>query len=268
MANNPVEESIPLIGTTNTNENQSNLESESSPLLRTTDTNKNQSNPNATIDDSKLPPSPPPKQPPVPKVSQPQVAETYGWSADGFPMDVVGQPMMSRTPWNSGLCSCLGRNDEFFSSDLEVCLLGSMAPCVLYGSNVERLGSTTGSFSNHCLSYAALYLIGNSLFGWNSLAPCLSYTSRTAVRRTFNLEGNCEALTRNYGCCGSIFDDEMQREQLETACDFATHALCHPCSLCQEGREIRRRLPHPALNAQAVLVMVPPGGQAMGRDQP
>lgn len=57
----------------------------------------------------------------------------------------------------------------------------------------------------------------------------------------------------------------MQHEQLETACDFATHVLCHTCSLCQEGREIRRRLPHPSLNTQPVLVMIPPGGQAMDR---
>lgn len=256
---------------------------ESSPLLPTHDTNHKESLPNVVVPEKKLdhhddghkdsvfPPSPPPKQPPVPTVAQPQVAETYGgcacgWAAHGLPLGVVGQPIMGRARWSSGLCSCLGRNDQFFSSDLEVCLLGSVAPCVLYGSNAERLGSTNGSFSNHCLSYAALYLIGNSLFGWNSLAPCFSYTSRTAVRRMFNLEGSCEALTRNCGCCGSFVEDEMQREQCETVCDFATHVFCHPCSLCQEGREIRRRLPHPALSAQQVLVMVPPGGQAMGRD--
>ncbi|XP_021847399.1 LOW QUALITY PROTEIN: cell number regulator 8 [Spinacia oleracea] len=250
-----------------------NLDEESSPLLGTTDTKINESDPNAPIgkvDESFLPPSPPPKQPPVPKVAQPQVAETYGWAADGLPLGVVGQPMMGRVPWNSGLFSCFGRNDEFHcdefhSSDLEVCLLGSVAPCVLYGSNVERLGSTTGSFSNHFSSYAALYLIGNSFFGWNSLAPCLSYTSRTAVRRAFNLEGGCEALLRHLGCSGRLVEDEMQQEQLEAACDFATHVLCHPCSFCQEGREIRRRLPHPSLNAQPVLVMIPPWGQAMDR---
>ncbi|KNA08096.1 hypothetical protein SOVF_165720 [Spinacia oleracea] len=175
-----------------------NPDEESSPLLGTTDTKINESDPNAPVlgkvDESFLPPSPPP----VPKVAQPQVAETYGGAADGLPLGVVGQPMMGPVPWNSGLFSCLGRNDEFHSSDLEVCLLGSVAPCVLYGNNVERLGSTTGSFSNHCLSYAALYLIGNSFFGWNSLAPCLSYTSRTAVRRAFNLEAS--SFTQGY-CC-------------------------------------------------------------------
>lgn len=69
-------------------------------------------------------------------------------------------------------------------------LLGSFAPCVLYGSNVERLGLGPGTFANHCLPYSGLYLLGNSLFGWNCMAPCFSYPSRTAIRRKFNLEAS------------------------------------------------------------------------------
>ncbi|XP_039066076.1 cell number regulator 8-like [Hibiscus syriacus] len=116
----------------------------------------------------------------------------FGWTADGLPMvhgSVVGEPM-GRYQWDSPLLACLGRNDEFCSSDIEVCLLGSVAPCVLYGSNVERLGSAPGTFANHCLPYSGLYLIGNSLFGWNCLAPWFSYPNRTAVRRKFNLEAS------------------------------------------------------------------------------
>ena len=67
-------------------------------------------------------------------------------------------------------------------------LLGSVAPCVWYGSNAERLGSAPGTFSNHCLTYLGLYFVGNSLFGWNCLAPWFSYSSRSAIRRRFNLE--------------------------------------------------------------------------------
>lgn len=67
-------------------------------------------------------------------------------------------------------------------------LLGSVAPCVLYGSNMERLHSNPGTFGNHCLHYSGLYVIGNSCFGWNCLAPWLSYHSRTEIRRRFNLE--------------------------------------------------------------------------------
>lgn len=83
--------------------------------------------------------------------------------------------------------------DETFSDDdgngfLLLGLLGSVAPCVLYGTNAERLGSAPGTFSNHCLTYSGLYFIGKSLFGWNCLAPWFSYSSRSAIRRKFNLE--------------------------------------------------------------------------------
>ncbi|KAF6134679.1 hypothetical protein GIB67_002080 [Kingdonia uniflora] len=194
-------------------------------------------------------------------------------------------------------------------------LLGSVAPCVLYGSNVERLGgSGTEHFANHCLPYSGLYLLGNSLFGWNLMAPWFSYPSRTAIRRKFNLEastspnyyvvslmsfllcisgfltddsscivlestffslpfwcwlweqGSCEAFSRSCGCCGDIVEDEVQLENWETTCDFMTHFFCHTCSLCQEGRELRRRLPHPGFNSRSVMVMIPPPEQAMGRD--
>lgn len=78
-------------------------------------------------------------------------------------------------------------------------LLGSVAPCVLYGTNAERLGSAVpGTFTNHCLTYSGLYFIGNSLFGWNCLAPWFSYSSRSAIRRKFNLEV-CE-FERTKGC--------------------------------------------------------------------
>ncbi|PPS17284.1 hypothetical protein GOBAR_AA03260 [Gossypium barbadense] len=157
----------------------------------------------------------------------------FGWTADGLPLvhrSVVGEPL-GRSQWNSSLLACLGRNDEFCSSDIEVCLLGSLVPCVLYGTNVERLGSDPGTFANHCLPYS----------------------------------GSCEALHRSCGCCGSCVEDELQREQCELTCDLATHVLCHPCAVCQEGREIRRRLHHPGFNAQPVFTMVPPGEQTMAR---
>lgn len=197
---------------------------------------------------------------------QSPAAIPMGWTADGLPLrySVVGEA--ARSQWDSSLFACLGRNDDFCSSDLEVCLLGSVAPCVLYGSNVERIGSAPGAFANHCLPYTGLYVIGNSLLGWNCLAPWFSYPTRTAIRRKFNLEGSCEALARSYGCCGTFIEDEVQREQCESACDMGTHVFCHPCAVCQEAREVRRRLPHPGFNApQPVLVMVPPGQQSMGR---
>ncbi|KAL5226758.1 hypothetical protein ABZP36_015023 [Zizania latifolia] len=121
--------------------------------------------------------------------------------ADGVPV-VMGEPLAApaggvpRESWNSGVLSCLGRNDEFCSSDLE------------------------GSF---------------------------------------------EAFTKQCGCCHGIVEDEENREHLEVACDLATHYLCHPCALCQEGRELRRRVPHPGFNGRSVFVMMPPMEQTMGR---
>lgn len=54
-------------------------------------------------------------------------AVPMGWTADGLPMGhgvgtaVVGEPIMRRAQWESSLCSCFGKNDEFVSSDFEVC---------------------------------------------------------------------------------------------------------------------------------------------------
>ncbi|KAJ8570686.1 hypothetical protein K7X08_037658 [Anisodus acutangulus] len=245
---------------------------ESSPFLPT-----QKSDPNNEMKPTKLSssiageiPAPSATADPV-KPASSAVAVPMGWTADGLSMGhsggpiVVGEPIMRRAQWESGLCSCFGKNDEFVSSDFEVCLLGTLAPCVLYGSNAERIGSSPGSFANHCLPYTGLYLIGQSFFGWNCMAPWFSYPSRTAIRQRFNLEGNCEEVTRSCGCYGGFVEDEERREQCESTCDFATHIFCHPCALCQEGRELRRRLPHPGFGAKPVLFMMPPGDQTMGR---
>ncbi|KAG8504145.1 hypothetical protein CXB51_002489 [Gossypium anomalum] len=193
----------------NSNDNNNDEHHESSPLL---------SKQVADQDLKKKPSGKKAKEAAAEVPAHPVVAtgDGFGWTADG--------------------CRC---------SDIEVCLLGSLVPCVLYGTNVERLGSDPGTFANHCLPYSVLYLIGNSFFGWNCLAPWFSYPTRTAIRRKFNLEAK----------------DELQREQCELTCDLATHVLCHPCAVCQEGREIRRRLHHPGFNAQPVFTMVPPGEQ-------
>ncbi|XP_062184543.1 cell number regulator 8-like [Phragmites australis] len=229
-----------------------NHEEESSPLLPAASAAAGQ----------KLPRDPAPSPAPV----------AVKCCANGVPV-VMGEPVAAhavggvpRESWDSGILSCLGRNDEFCSSDLEVCLLGSIAPCVLYGSNVERLAAGQGTFANSCLPYTGLYMLGYSLFGWNCLAPWFSHPTRTAIRRSFNLEGSFEAFTRQCGCFRGLLEDEERREHLEVACDLATHYLCHPCALCQEGRELRRRVPHPGFNnGRSVFVMMPPMEQTMGR---
>ncbi|BBH06026.1 PLAC8 family protein [Prunus dulcis] len=155
-----------------------------------------------------------------------------GWTADGLPLghgSVMGEPM-GRAQWDSGLLACLGRNDDFCSSDLEAFLEVWLLVC--------------------CME--AMLRDLDLLLGRLQITVCLTM-------------GSCEALHRSCGCCGSFVEDEVQQEQCETACDFATHVFCHACALCQEGREIRRRMLHPGFNAQPVLVMIPPGEQAMGR---
>ncbi|KAJ3686731.1 hypothetical protein LUZ61_015895 [Rhynchospora tenuis] len=189
------------------------------------------------------------------------------WTAEGLPIgriSVVGQPV--RNQWSSGLFSCFGRCDEFYSSDLEVCVLGSAFPCVLYGSNAERLSSEPAeSFLNNCKIYTTLYVLGNILFGWNCIAPWFAHTTRTAIRRKYNLQGNFESFSQSTGCLRSLANDAERLEQLEVACDLATHYLCHTCALCQEGREIRRQVPHPGFfAARPVYAMVPPSEQTMG----
>ena len=89
---------------------------ESSPLL-SKQVNADDEKPNST---ENLPQTLPPAKP-----SPPVSASSFGWTADGLPLghgSVVGEPM-GRTLWDSSLFSCLGRNDEFCSSDLEVCEL-------------------------------------------------------------------------------------------------------------------------------------------------
>ena len=82
-------------------------------------------------------------------------------------------------------------NQELITYYLDVSgLLGTVAPCVLYGSNVERLAAGQGTFANSCLPYTGLYMLGNSLFGWNCLAPWFSHPTRTAIRRRYNLEAS------------------------------------------------------------------------------
>jgi len=170
----------------------------------------------------------------------------------------------SPSPWSTGLFACLGSNDEFWSSDLEVCALGLCAPCLLYASNVERLYPTTeNTFTNHFLSYSGLFCLGNCVVGWNALAPCFSCFFRTDMRKKYNLMGTSECFAKSCGC-GTCFAESSNRDGIEVVGDIATHYLCHACALCQEGREIRRRMPHPGfirsytpMNAPTQQVMSP-----------
>lgn len=166
----------------------------------------------------------------------------------GYPVGpdgvVVGEPVpMPRQPWSTPVLGCLGNNDEFCLSDMQVCMMGSCAPCVLYASNMELLNPGHDSFISHCMAYTSLYAMGQFLFG-ASIAPCFSFPSRIALRQVHNLEGHGENFVKAVGCCSGSIQSELEREHWDSFCDFALHICCHRCALCQEGREIRRRTAH------------------------
>jgi hypothetical protein len=78
-----------------------------------------------------------------------------------------------------------------------------------------------------------------------------------------------ESFAQSSGCLGSLANDADRLERSEVVCDLATHYLCHQCALCQEGRELRRRVPHPGFfAARPTYAMVPPSEQTMGRGVP
>ncbi|KAL7197016.1 hypothetical protein ACSBR1_036932 [Camellia fascicularis] len=58
------------------------------------------------------------------KHSPPAASSNPYWTTEGLPLghgSVMGKPLR-RAQWDPSLFACLGRNDEFCSSDLEVCL--------------------------------------------------------------------------------------------------------------------------------------------------
>jgi Cys-rich protein (TIGR01571 family) len=171
----------------------------------------------------------------------------------------VGVPVPP-TPWSTGLFQCFGTGDEHFSSDLEVCVLGAAAPCVLYGSNMERLFPHSRVFADRCLHYSCLLFLGQILFNANNIAPWTSVGSRIALRRKYNLEGYGQYC---FGCSGT--PGEESRERCDSICDIFIHGLfcLHPFALAQEGRELRRRTLHPAFQPYLVVTMAPPMEQSM-----
>lgn len=101
----------------NSNRKENSGREESSPLLskQVDGVEKNSEKPVTGYPETHAPVKSPAPEHGVPGV--------YGWTADGLPLghgSVVGEPIR-RVQWNSGLCTCLGRHDQFCSSDIEVC---------------------------------------------------------------------------------------------------------------------------------------------------
>ncbi|KAE9447915.1 hypothetical protein C3L33_20184, partial [Rhododendron williamsianum] len=102
---------------------------------------------------------------------------------------------------------------------------------------------------------------------WNTgLFDCFGRNDKfsTSDRQVYKIDGvkmhgGCEALNRSYGCWKCCLEQEE-------CYDIFIHLFCHACALCQEARELHRRLPDPGFNSQPLLVTIPPGQQTMGRD--
>lgn len=101
------------------NDTSSGNDSESSPLLTNHHVaaeaeDEKKSNVDGKTNGVKVPPG---------GKSEAPASAGYDWTANGLPLghgSVMGEPM-GRSLWDSSLFACLGRNDEFCSSDLEVC---------------------------------------------------------------------------------------------------------------------------------------------------
>lgn len=93
------DESSPLLGNGHPEERESEEEEEEKAVTRAAA--------NAKIE--------PPSQSALVKGTPAPHSESigYAWAADGLPA--------GRAQWDSSLFACLGRNDEFCSSDVEVC---------------------------------------------------------------------------------------------------------------------------------------------------
>lgn len=108
---------------------------ESDPLLKHLDgaSQEAASLPLPPVEAQRAPPSA------APQVTAPSVP-TKGhaqWAAEALPVlhgSVIGEPV-PRDQWSSGLFDCLGRNDEFCSSDLEVCMFQDLFPLLIVAFN-------------------------------------------------------------------------------------------------------------------------------------
>ena len=126
------------------------------------------------------------------------------------------------------------------NADLSLSLsqsIGYFIPSILYGKNKESIAGQ-GNFTPDCCAFFWIHLF------CSCAASCLSYNSRTEVRKAYNLKEQP---------CG----------------DCCVHFWCVKCALCQEARELKLRgatPTNPLLRPVQVVpppVVVPPAQQQM-----
>lgn len=102
--------------------------------------------------------------------------------------------------WHTGLCDCC--------NECGSCCITCWVPCVQYGMNAEKLGSS-------CCLCGVLYCV---------LIPCCTtWYQRSKIRSKYGIAG---------GPCT----------------DFINSCFCEPCALCQMSRELDYQLTHPKEN--------------------
>ncbi|CAM6124212.1 unnamed protein product [Calypogeia fissa] len=154
---------------------------------------------------------------------------------------VQGGPALSARAWSTNLFDCCSCNEEEYSTtDMQICLLGTFAPCVLYGQNMSQL-NPANSFFYHCCAYGALLGVSLAVCHTGYLAQWYAFPSRTTLREKHSLPGFGEFYSNACGCC--LTRTEQNHEECDSLCDFTLHCFCHRCALCQEARELHRRQP-------------------------
>ena len=106
--------------------------------------------------------------------------------------------------WGSGLFDC--------RRDCHTCCVGYCVPCILYAVNGQKVRGL-----NHRTYWTDFFLYYFIYCCFTGCRFLLGVQRRTELRQKYNLpEKPCS------DCC--------------------VHFWCHPCAMCQEGREIDQRL--------------------------
>ncbi|XP_074330863.1 cell number regulator 2-like [Apium graveolens] len=108
--------------------------------------------------------------------------------------------------WNTDLCDC--------SSDMKNCLVTAVCPCVTFGQISEIINEGQTTCWEGCMLYGLV-----SIFCGAGTAGIFTGMFGGWYRNK---------LREKYKLRGTMFND------------FLVHALCEPCALCQEYRELGR----------------------------
>lgn len=124
--------------------------------------------------------------------------------------------------WSSGICGWAKCDN-----DCDICCMAWCFPCVTYANNEEKMAPVGDEhWWRDCIVYTGvLVCIG---------CPCFCFFgTRTRLRKKYDLpEEPCN--------------------------DFCTHIWCHQCALCQEARELRRRIDDQPQAAAVPMQQMPP----------